>query len=152
MYIQSLNITYDNQIIISDVDDCILRTSASIRAHGLRLRQYYYNQDIKDEYMASVTAKSILTGWGNELINMVSDGAIRDCDYTLLTAMAGRGNLLTDRLGIDNIIEGMEDWDKITYLNGVNKPCIYVDDKLTVINGVDNPNVTCINYPSSFPF
>jgi hypothetical protein len=150
MKIQSLNITYDNQIIISDVDDCILRTSASIRAHGLRLRQYYYNQDIKDEYMASVTAKSILTGWGNELINMVNSGAIKE--YTLLTAMAGRGKLLSDRLGINNIREGVEDWEKIDILNSIDKPCIYVDDKLTVINGVYNPNVTCINYPSSFPF
>jgi hypothetical protein len=150
MYIKSLKFKYDNQLIICDVDVCILRTSASIRAHGLRLRQYYYNQDIKDEYMASVTAKSILTGWGVELINMVNSGAIKE--YTLLTAMAGRGKHLSDRLALDKIIEGMEDWDKIAYLNGVNKPCIYVDDKLTVINGVYNPNVTCINYPSSFPF
>jgi hypothetical protein len=147
MIINSLNIEYNNELIITDVDDCLMFTSKSIRKHNLRRKSFYMNKVINDKYKHSVYNNAELTEWGREFVDMVSNSIINR--YKLITQASNRNDILCNKFNViaSNVIESMSTIDKAEYLNSLNEKIIYVDDKTRVIKQVCNDKIVFVNYP-----
>ena len=146
MYIKSLKLNVKDVKIISDVDDCLFYTSESIKNHGLKKVDFWFNDDIYNEYKLSVFQNAKLTNWGSEFLELVNG---HNLNYLLLTAGRNRMSILKSKLGVDenNVIEGIGDEDKIYLLNNIKEKCIYVDDKYGLIPQITNTYIKAIHYP-----
>src|SRR5574343_557491 len=71
MRISLLNIEYNNELIITDVDDCLIKTTESILAHGLTKKDFWFNKDIYESNYISVFKESELTDWGIEFSDLI---------------------------------------------------------------------------------
>lgn len=140
MEIESLNIKYSNQKIITDVDDCIMFTSKAIIDAGYTKEIFWFG-NVPNDIRKQIFIQSELTEWGKELLKLPNG------NVELLTEATNRYDILHDKIGIKTIIEGYSTIQKIDYLNSISVPTIYVDDKLSVIAGINNPLIESINYP-----
>lgn len=147
MQIQSLNIEYNNQLLITDIDDCLIKSTESIKRLGLDIKRFYLNHEINFKYKEKVFNQAELTEWGKEFKNMIENGKLTN--YILLTSASNRKNIIVSIFGIepDRLIEGMSGLDKVDYLNSIVEPFIYIDDKPLVGIYSDNTKGTFITYP-----
>ncbi|MEA1784730.1 hypothetical protein U1E44_01380 [Arenibacter sp. GZD96] len=139
MYIESLNILYQGEFLISDIDDCIIYSSMSIRRHNIKKTYFYFNESIYDEFKRAVFLSAHLTPWGKEFLKLKQ--SLEFNDYLLLTASGNRMEILCEKLSIptlDKIKENQTNQMKIDFLNCIDTPCIYVDDKVEVLNQISN--------------
>jgi len=150
MRINSLNREYCNEIIISDIDDCILKSTNSIRSHSLTNKEFYFNDHTYNEYKERVFMSAELSEWGKELISLIKDGTFKK--VILLTAAKERSYILSQRLPMDKIElhENMPDMEKVQFMSKIQDKCIYVDDKMNVLYSILNKNITKIHYPRPY--
>lgn len=140
MEIESLNIRYSGQKIITDVDDCIMLTSKAIIDAGYTKEDFWFG-NVPNDIKKQIFIQSKLTEWGKELLKLPI-GIVE-----LLTEASNRCDILHNKTGINTIKEGYSTIQKINYLNSISVATIYVDDKLSVIAGINNPLIESINYP-----
>lgn len=147
MIIKSLNLKLDNVNVITDIDDCLMLSSKSIRSNNFSTKSFFFDSDIYDEHKKKVFSEAELTDWGKEFISLIESGEVKD--YLLITSGRDRIDILCEKFGVDSnrIMENMSNNDKLIYLNQVKEESLYVDDKTLVINEVRNDFVKCINYP-----
>ncbi len=147
MYIQSLDIEYNDEFIISDIDDCLIKTSESIRKHKINKRAFYFNNDVYNKNKQAIFLNIELTKWGEEFIELIKNKIITK--FILITAAKNRLDLLTKIFPFHRryIYENMLNEKKIEFLNSFKYRSIYVDDKMKVIKRVTNPLINSINYP-----
>ena len=135
MKIKSLRINYQGQPIISDIDDCLIKTSKLLRNKRINKRYMFYGYNMRIFEQVEITA------WGKELKEI-----IKDYPVTLWTAGKNRMHILKELFNTDNIIEGMSDDDKISRLQNINEDVLYVDNKR--LKGIHNNKVKYIIYKS----
>jgi len=146
-FIKSLQIHLPNYLIITDIDDCLIYSSRSIREHGLNKRNFYFDEDLCNEFKYSVFSEAELTEWGVEFFGLIKSGHI--VNYKLITAAKNRIEILCEKFNINasNILENYSDSEKVIWLNSLKENSLYVDDKLKVISQVKNKNIECVNFP-----
>jgi len=81
MKIESLNIELDGRRIITDIDDCIIKTTESIQKSGLNKREFWFNSNIYNQNKLSVFNNAVFTNWGKELLSIVENGKILDVEF-----------------------------------------------------------------------
>lgn len=147
MKINSLNIEYNNELVITDIDDCLMLTTNSIKKHKIRIKSFYKNIAINNKYKESVYMNAELTEWGKEFIKLVSNSVIKN--YKLITSAGNRMDIICKKFGVDAyyVHELVSNKDKVIYLNDLNVKAIYIDDKVIVLNKITNSNIKLINYP-----
>lgn len=147
MLIKSLDVEFDGEYIITDIDDCLIYTSKSIRKHCINKRLFYFNSKIYEKNKHSVFSDAEFTEWGIEFLDLVGKGLIKN--YKLITKAGNRIEILCDKFNIDksNILESMSKADKIGFLNSIESKAIYIDDKVSVIEGIDNKLIATVNFP-----
>lgn len=147
MIIKSLNIEFNGEFVITDIDDCIFQTSKSIKKQGINKRLFYFNNEIYEKNKVIVFENAEMTDWGIEFLELIKKGVI--INYKLITASKNRIEILSKKLNIDKsyIIESMSNDDKVIYLNKIDVNSLYVDDKLRVINKIKNRLINTVNYP-----
>lgn len=150
MKIESLNIEYSGEKIITDIDDCIFFTTKSIKAHKLTRRGFWLDPEIYDKNKNSVFEKAELTAWGKELLFLIKNLSLTLSKVEFITAAYDRTEILKEKFLLLNlnIQEGLVDSEKTKYLNTINDPVIYVDDKTTVINNLRNSNIKSVLFPA----
>ena len=144
MWLDSLGIEYDGELVVTDVDDCLIATSESIERLGFRKSVFYFSEDVYQANKDNVFNGAVLTDWGKEFVRLVSNGTFKDS--ILLTAAGDRLSILSNRFGTNLIMEDMEDFRKVMYLNDIDVKTIYVDDKKRMSKMISNNNVKVIIY------
>ena len=134
MKIKSLKIIYKGEPIISDIDDCLIKTSKLLKAKRISKRYMFYGMNF------DVFKQVELTEWGKDLKELIN----MEYPVTLWTSGKNRFYILKDLFGSENIIEGMSEQDKINGLKYIDEPIIYVDDKR--LKGIHNNNIKHIQY------
>src|SRR5574343_53890 len=119
MRISLLNIEYNNELIITDVDDCLIKTTESILAHGLTKKDFWFNKDIYESNYISVFKESELTDWGIEFSDLIKSNQLTN--YEIITSASNRNNYLCSKLFIDikHIKEGYSSLEKKTYIKSI---------------------------------
>ena len=145
--IKSLDIEYSRQQVITDIDDCLMLTSNSIKEHGIKMKSFYFNNEIYEANKESVIMNAKLTDWGKEFCELINDKKIPN--YLLLTSAKNRIDIIARNFNVEYncIKENLLNKEKITLLNVIIKPSIYIDDKYKVIKRISNNNVKTIWYP-----
>lgn len=131
MLIKTLNIEITDELIVSDIDDCLIKSSGYINAIGYTKRQFYGNKAIYNTYKDNVILNANLTDWGYEFINIIQRGLIPIDRLMLITAAKNRKESIMNRFNLNEqqIVQGMSDEFKIQHLMSINKKLIYVDNK-----------------------
>lgn len=147
MKINSLNIEYNNQRLITDIDDCLIKSSKSIKSLGLDRRNFYLNPDIYSKYKEKVFYNAELTEWGKEFKNMIKSGKLTN--YLLLTSAGERMYIIINIFDIEpkRLFEGITGSMKVNFLNSLQHNFIYIDDKPLVGITAENTFGTFITYP-----
>ena len=138
-----------SQMVITDVDDCLILTTESLKAHGVSKKTFYFDMTVYEQHKHRIFYSATITPWGREFMMMVKARKIRN--YMVITAARNRADILHSIFGIDKRFEkeDMSNKDKVLYLNSIREPFIYVDDKNDIINKIDNPcMVQTFLYPS----
>ena len=144
-HIQSLNLDYNGEIVITDIDNCLIDTDGAIREWGLTRYRYWFNEQTYQANKYNVTMSANITNWGREFLDLINNGTIQD--YKLFTVGGDRADILEEKLtGINTMLlfEDMQEIAKAAYLNRMSLPTIYVDDRKEVSKLVYNKNVKCI--------
>ncbi len=152
MIIKSLNIQYTGEIIITDIDDCLMFTSRAIQKNGFTLKDFWFDEILYTKWKKIVFESVELTEWGIELIDLISKNIIDHAAVIFITAAPNRFDILKNiyPVTIDNLHEGMSDNEKTNFINNFQKSALYVDDKMAVLDQVDNPLVKKIKFPIRF--
>ncbi len=103
MMIESLGIEYNGELLITDVDDCLIETSASVVEHGYTLQEFWFNAP---DYTSCETKTAVfqcaqLTQWGAELVRLIRDNNIKK--IVLLSSAKGREKMLISRFGLNEM-------------------------------------------------
>lgn len=149
MRINSLGIDYSGETIITDIDDCLVFTTKSIKSNNINKKKFWFNNDIYKKNKSKIFLSAELTEWGREFIHLTSNGIIKD--FILITSAFDRKELIIEKFKIKNtllILEGYSSDEKIEFLNTFPRPLIYVDDKLRVINKLKK-EIQSVNYPKT---
>ena len=149
MIIKSLNVFITSELIISDVDDCLIQSSKAIKAAGFSPNQFYGDRDLYNVNKDIVFNNADLTDWGSELKHMIDNNQINPDNVVLLTSASNRFKSIQNifKLHRRNVREGILNQDKIKYLSGLTEPAVYVDNKRIWLGVLDNKLVRCINFP-----
>lgn len=152
MDIQSLRVRYEGQLLITDIDDCLIKTTKAIEAKGLKKKNFWLNKEIYERYKKEVLYTSELTSWGLEFFEGIKQGLIKN--FKLLTSGRERKDLIISRFNLPSecLMEGYSLENKIKYLNDLTIPAIYVDDKTNINVLVLNEKVKVIHYQGKEPF
>lgn len=144
MYIKSLEIEYQGELLISDIDDCLIYTTKSLKSYGFEKRDFWFDEGIYEENKQKVFENAKLTPWGKEFSELKTD-----INYLLLTAAPNRKEIILNRFNIESckLTESMSDTEKIYYINNIKEKCFYIDDKQRVLNEIINEKVTTIHFP-----
>ena len=147
--IESLGIEYSGIKIITDIDDCLMKTTEAISRANIGKAIFWKFKAVYDANKQAVFGDAELTEWGVEFIDMIRSGTL--IDYELITSAHDRAEIICSKFGIESskIKEAMPDRAKVMMLNGLDCPAIYVDDKSQVISMISNPLVLAVNYPKS---
>ena len=146
-YIESLGIHYEGQMIITDIDDCVLLTSNSIRELGLDKESFWFNASLYNQYKDLVTMNAIITPWGIELLNLIKNGIVEK--FAFITHAKDRSWILCSMFKINpvHILEAISPSQRIEWINAYKDPVIYVDNNDLAINSIINPNAITVMYP-----
>ncbi len=144
--IRTLGINHAHQVIISDIDDCLIKTSDAIKRAHIKKKSFWMNEDIYNQMSQHVFIDCELTNWGHEINDISRD---KDVHIILISAAPiGRFEMIKHLFPlITNVLEGVKPSEKVEYLNQLTKESIYVDDKINVIKEVRNKLITLVNYP-----
>lgn len=147
MFIESLEINYNNEYLITDIDDCLIKSKKEIIKQGFVPKEFYFDEHIYNTNKEIVFNSAELTEWGYEFIELIKNKSIEN--YLLLTSASNRTNILTKIFGIskEHIYEGYSKQDKILLLESINNESIYVDNSSFVKKNIFNDYVNCIVYP-----
>jgi hypothetical protein len=155
MMIESLGIEYNGEVLITDVDDCLIETSTSVVDHGYTLQEFWFNAPHYNscEIKTAIFQCAQLTQWGSELIRLIGDKKVSKIVF--LSSAKGREGMLISRFGVGDMVEcggvefltGYDSNMKIEYLNSISSSSIYVDDRINVIGNISNYFVNAIQYP-----
>lgn len=154
IFIKSLGIEYNGEVVVTDIDDCLIYTTKSIIKHGIQPKKFYFNDRVNELNKESVVENAELTDWGREFISLVTSGVITN--FFLVTSAKKRLDILVYKFKLYNFLkkgskrvvqESMSNAEKVAFCNNIKDKTIYVDDKIAVSVNVDNELVTCITYP-----
>ena len=145
MYLKSLNCDIGKRTIITDIDDCLIFTTKSIKRYKLRIREFWCNPLVYKRNKVKVFNNAQKTQWGIEFKKLIDSGFD---NYILLTAAKSRKEIIAKVFNVDpnKIIEACEDDDKINFLKEFKSDFVYVDDKTYVIKALSDK--LCVNYPN----
>ncbi|WP_299529065.1 hypothetical protein [Ulvibacterium sp.] len=149
-YLHSIDIEYHGQTLITDIDDCLIHTTQSIKDCDLDKRSFWFDDGIYSLYKDEVMSNAEFTAWGYEFLNHSTKATFNE--VILLTAAGDRLAAIKKKFFFNDskvldsvkVIEGCADTKKIEFLNDFTDPCIYVDDKPQVVYGIKNPLVKSI--------
>ena len=142
--VKSINYSGIDRLIVTDFDNCLIKTNDAVFSAGYNNKDFHFNKDISVAEKMKVYKEAELTEWGKELICLVRQGV--KCMVTTSNLLSC--DLIADILGISsNIICTNQTTNyKIDFLNSILIPFIYVDDISIVIKAVKNENGVLIQY------
>lgn len=152
IYIESLKIEYNGELIITDVDDCLMKSRSSIIKHGFRPKNFYFNEKVYNENKEKIFKDAELTEWGREFISLTKNRLINN--FILLTSAENRNLILEQKFNISNSIikEGFSKLKKVEFLNSIDDECLYIDNSSFVKSNLKKDNIKCIIYPNIILF
>ncbi len=153
MFLKPLDIDLNGRLVITDIDDCLIRTTDSILENHLSKRQFWMDQATYQSNKELVFKMAEFTAWGHEFVYALRQGKIKSA--VLLTSAKDRLDIIQRELFFDDpsvlsrveILEGQTSQMKIDYLNQVKDRSIYVDDKTEVLKLITNKRVEVFQFP-----
>lgn len=145
MYIKTLDLQFEGNKIVTDIDDCLIDTTAEIKRLGLKPKTFWFTDHVYEKYKHQIFLNAPLTPWGEEFFQLIRTNEI---EFELLTAARNRLKLLVERFNLpeESILENYLSIEKAEYLNAIQTSCLYVDDDFVTLQLITNSNITKVNY------